>query len=131
MRIEEAVETAGKVIDLAGVAVIVVGILLTTVVFLMRLRGRPGQDIYRRYRQGIGRSILLGLEFLVAGDIIRTVAVSPTFDSVGILAAIVAIRTFLSMSLEVELEGRWPWRRDRRVAPDGQASPGEQPAQGG
>lgn len=55
-----------------------------------------------------------GSEFLVAGDIIRTVAVSPTFEGVGVLAAIVAIRTFLSMSLEVELGGRWPWNRERR-----------------
>ncbi len=72
---------------------------------------------YHRYRQDVGRAILLGLEFLVAGDIISTVAVSPTFTSVGVLAGIVAIRTFLSFSLEVELEGRWPWQRARQPAP--------------
>ncbi|HEU0087909.1 MAG TPA: DUF1622 domain-containing protein [Pseudonocardiaceae bacterium] len=114
MRLEEIVETVGKVIDLVGVAVIVLGILITTVLFITRLHGRPGRDDYRGYRQGIGRTILLGLEFLVAGDIIRTVAVSPTFGGVGVLGAIVAIRTFLSMSLEVELEGRWPWQSSRR-----------------
>ncbi len=86
-------------------------------IWATELRGRPGREDYRRYRQGIGRAILLGLELLVAGDIIRTVAVSPTYQSVGILAAIVAIRTFLSMSLEVELEGRWPWDRERRGRP--------------
>jgi len=62
------------------------------------------------YRRGLGRSILLGLELLVAGDIIRTVAIDPTFTSVGVLAVIVAVRTFLSWSLEVELQGRWPWQ---------------------
>ncbi|MGH4010249.1 MAG: DUF1622 domain-containing protein [Pseudonocardiaceae bacterium] len=78
------------------------------------MQGRPGREDYRRYRQGIGRAILLGLEFLVVGDIIHTVAVSPTFESVGVLATIVAIRTFLSMSLEVELAGRWPCNRELR-----------------
>ncbi len=114
INVEEIVKLVGTAVDLAGVAVIVVGVLIATAIFLARLQGRPGREDYRRYRQGIGRAILLGLEFLVAGDIIRTVAVSPTFHSVGVLAAIVAIRTFLSMSLEVELEGRWPWNQDRR-----------------
>ncbi len=113
MSFKEGVDLVGQAVDLAGVAVIVGGILVTTAIFFMRLKGRPGREDYRRYRQGIGRAILLGLEFLVAGDIIRTVAVSPTFGSLGILAAIVGIRTFLSMSLEVELEGRWPWDRNR------------------
>ena len=105
----------GTAVDLVGVAVIVVGIVVASVIFAAGLQGRPSREDYRRYRQGIGRAILLGLEFLVAGDIIRTVAVSPTFQSVGVLAAIVAIRTFLSMSLEVELEGRWPWDPQRRT----------------
>lgn len=113
----------GTAVDVAGVAVIVVGVLVASGIFVARLQGRPGREDYRRYRQGIGRAILLGLEFLVAGDIIRTVAVSPTFHSVGILAAIVAIRTFLSMSLEVELEGRWPWDHARR------SSSGREPEQ--
>lgn len=60
---------------------------------------------------GLGRAILLGLEFLVAGDIIRTVAISPTISSVGVLAVIVLIRTVLSATLTVEIEGRWPWQR--------------------
>ncbi|MFN2494853.1 MAG: DUF1622 domain-containing protein [Pseudonocardiaceae bacterium] len=114
MNVADIIEAVGKVIDVLGVGVIVVGILVTTVIFFTQLDGRPGREDYRRYRQGIGRTILLGLEFLVAGDIIRTVAVSPTFGSVGVLGAIVAIRTFLSMSLEVELQGRWPWQQDRQ-----------------
>ena len=95
-----------------GVAVVVAGLLVATVAFFGRLRSGSASagDTYRAYRQAIGRAILLGLEFLVAADIIRTVAVSPTFTSAGVLAVIVVIRTFLSMSLEVELEGRWPWQ---------------------
>lgn len=84
------------------------GILFATWLFLRR---RHADDAYRSYRQRIGRAILLGLEVLVAADIIRTVAVSPTFESVGVLAIIVAIRTFLSFTLELELSGRWPWQR--------------------
>jgi uncharacterized membrane protein len=63
------------------------------------------------FRQRLGRAILLGLELLVAADIIRTVAVTPTVESVAVLAGIVLVRTFLSFSLEVELTGRWPWNR--------------------
>ena len=63
------------------------------------------------FRSSLGRAILLGLEFLVAADIINTVAVTPTLLSVAVLAGIVIIRTFLSFSLEVEIEGRWPWQR--------------------
>ena len=67
--------------------------------------------VYRSYRQLLGRSILLGRELLVAADIIRTVAVTPSFESVGVLAIIVLIRTFLSFSLELEITGRWPWQK--------------------
>jgi len=106
---KDSVETVGKVIDGVGVAALVLGILLATA---MTLRGpESGGDAYRLYRQRLGRAILLGLELLVAADIIRTVAVTPTFESAGVLAIIVVIRTFLSFSLEVELEGHWPWSR--------------------
>ncbi|MGI5267947.1 DUF1622 domain-containing protein [Nonomuraea sp. CA-218870] len=105
------IEAAGEAIDLAGVAVIVIGALVTTVIFGYRLlQRRSVQEPYQKYRRGLGRAILLGLEFLVAADIIRTVAVSPTFAGVGVLAVIVLVRTILSFSLEVELEGRWPWQ---------------------
>lgn len=107
------VKDVGVAVDVAGVVVIVCGALVATGVFAGRLRDdRAGfAATYRLYRQGLGRAILLGLEFLVAGDIIRSVAVSPTFASVGVLAVIVLVRTLLSFSLEVELEGRWPWQR--------------------
>jgi uncharacterized membrane protein len=108
---KEIIERVGEAIDIAGVLIIGIGFVAATVVFGYRYwRQRNVVDVYRPYRQSIGRAILLGLEFLVGGDIIRTVAVSPTFRSVGVLALIVAVRTFLSFSLEVELEGRWPWQ---------------------
>lgn len=110
MSFQEVIELFGKAVDGGGVAIVVVGILAATVLAArMVLRGRAGA--YESYRRLLGRSILLGLEFLVAADIIRTVAVTPTFRSVGVLAVIVAIRTFLSFSLELEITGRWPWQK--------------------
>ncbi len=115
MPFEEAVELVGQVVEAVGIGVIVLGAALATGRFLLHLRGRePWQRTYRIYRRGVGQSILLGLEFLVAGDIIRTVVIEPTFRSVGILAVIIAIRTFLSLELELEIEGRWPWQRATR-----------------
>ncbi|HEX5983947.1 MAG TPA: DUF1622 domain-containing protein [Solirubrobacterales bacterium] len=114
----DTVEQVGKAIDWAGVAVIVIGLLLATVLFVRHaFERRRFDESYRLYRQRVGKAILLGLEFLVAADIIRTVAVSPTFRSVGVLAVIVLVRTFLSFTLEVELEGRWPWQRRSRSEP--------------
>lgn len=114
MLAEGVFRTIGTLLDAAGVAVIAVGALLATGHLGLRyLRGRERAGAYQAYRQSLGRAVLLGLEFLVAGDIVRTVAVSPTFESLGGLAIIVAIRTFLSVSLEVELDGRWPWQVNR------------------
>jgi uncharacterized membrane protein len=110
-KFKDAVEAVAQLIDVAGVTVIVVGLVVASAVFLSRaVRSKNGDQAYRTYRQQVGRAILLGLEFLVAADIIRTVAVAPTFRGVGVLAVIVAVRTFLSFTLEVELEGRWPWQ---------------------
>lgn len=114
MRAEDVFRGIGTLLDAAGVAVIALGALVATSRLGLRfLRRRERTGAYQSYRQGLGRAVLLGLEFLVAGDIVRTVAVSPTFASLGGLAIIVAIRTFLSVSLEVELEGRWPWQASR------------------
>lgn len=111
MDIRHAVEVVGLAVDAAGVGIIVVSIGVAGVSFVAGLsRDQPFDATYRGLRQSIGRGILLGLEVLVAGDIIRTVAIAPTFAGVGVLALIVAIRTFLSFSLEVELTGRWPWQ---------------------
>ncbi|GAA1134024.1 DUF1622 domain-containing protein [Citricoccus alkalitolerans] len=113
MEFQSAMEAVGKAVDIAGVVAIVLGITVSTLVAAgALLRRRPEQGgIYHRYRRSLGRSILLGLELLVAADIIRTVAIEPTFDSVGVLALIVLIRTFLSFSLELEITGRWPWQK--------------------
>ena len=127
MPTKEIIERIGALLDLAGVLVIAVGVAIASGTFVYRYwRTRRLTDVYPPYRQGVGRAILLGLEFLVGGDIIRTVAVSPTFRSVGVLALIVVVRTFLSFSLEVELEGRWPWQSKaaRTTATIGAPGPG-------
>lgn len=111
MRLTEVIEIAGRLMEGVGVAVIVIGALVATVQYLVQWQRRvPGEVMYKAFRVGLARPILLGLEFLVAGDIIRTVAIEPTLTNVGVLAAIVAIRTVLSFSLQVEIEGRWPWQ---------------------
>jgi uncharacterized membrane protein len=109
----EVIETVGKTIDAVGVAVIAVGALISAAGVISRLRTKTG-DVYRVFRQQLGRSILLGLEFLVAADIIRTVAVTPDARSVAVLAGIVLIRTFRSFSLELEVTGYWPWQKNRQ-----------------
>ena len=97
-------------IEAAGVLVIVVGALVAALNFTRDMRA---PDAYGRLRATLGRAILLGLELLVAADIIDTVAIEPSVDSLVVLAGIILIRTFLSLSLEVEIEGRWPWRRGK------------------
>ncbi len=100
-----------KGIEIVGICIIVVGAAMASAVFLREwIRQQTFLEAYRRYRERLGQAILLGLEFLVAADIIGTVAVDPTFRNVGILGAIVTIRTFLSFALEVEIQGRWPWQ---------------------
>ena len=105
----KTVEAVGIVTDGVGVFVIIAGLFFAGVRFLRNCRRRS--DAYRQLRHDIGYGILLGLELLVAADIIRTVAVAPTLENVSVLGLIVLIRTFLSISLQVELEGRWPWQR--------------------
>src|SRR4051812_38060423 len=104
------IEGAGKLVDVAGVAAIVLGCGWVALVAAARLIHRETGD-YVQFRQQLGQAILLGLELLVAADIIRTVAVTPTLESVAVLGVIVLVRTFLSFSLEVELTGSWPWQR--------------------
>jgi uncharacterized membrane protein len=118
---KEAIEFVGECIDVAGVAVIVVGAAvaawrcaLTLRAGILRAespRAVPPAGPYQSFRHDLGRAILLGLEFLVAADIIRTVAVAPTLEGVLVLALVVFVRTLLSFSLQVELEGTWPWAR--------------------
>jgi uncharacterized membrane protein len=100
-------------IEAAGVGAIVVAAVVATLVFLLGgLQSGDWQGALRRYRANLGRGILLGLELLVAADIIGTVAVTPSVANLAVLGGIVLIRTFLSFSLEVEIEGRWPWARE-------------------
>lgn len=122
MDFQHIIETVGRFLDFAGVAVMVVGAVVSLPMAARGFQPRhrpPGSEplsVYRSYRQLLGRSILLGLELLVAADIIRTVAVTPTFESVGVLAIIVLIRTFLSFSLELEITGKWPWQKQAAEA---------------
>lgn len=108
MTFDDAAGVAGAALEAVGVAVIVAGTAAVLVRYVAECRHA---DAYRALRRRLGRVILVGLEVLVAGDIVRTVAIEPTMRSVGLLAAIVAIRTFLSTAIEVEIDGRWPWRR--------------------
>jgi uncharacterized membrane protein len=101
-----------KIVELSGIGIIAIGAFGTLAIFLVAFAKRENRDeAVANFRSSLGRAILLGLEFLVAADIINTVAVTPTLLSVAVLAGIVIIRTFLSFSLEVEIEGRWPWQR--------------------
>ena len=120
-RFRSFVEIAGAALDAAGVLVVVGGAVVATARLLVqRLRGIG--EYYRGFRQDLGRAIVLGLEFLIAGDIIRTVVVAPTMQNVLVLGLIVLIRTFLSLSLQLEIEGKLPWSRNaqptKRVPPN-------------
>lgn len=107
-----ALRVTTRLIEIGGIAIIVIGLLAGTLAYLREMVPRgTGIRAYSDYRSRVGRAILLGLEFLVAADIINTVAIEPSLESLGILAGIVLIRTFLSFSLEVEIDGKWPWQR--------------------
>ena len=101
-----------RIIELLGVGIIAAGAAVTLAMFLIRLARREDRmETYGHFRTEFGRAILLGLEFLVAADIINTITVDLTLESIASLALIVLIRTFLSWSIELEIEGRWPWQR--------------------
>lgn len=112
MEINKLAVEAGKIFELIGIAVLIVGALLACMAFVARLaQRRPFRDAYHELRADLGRAILLGLEFLVIADIIGTVAVEPTLHNLAVLAVIVTIRTLLSFALELEVSGRWPWQK--------------------
>jgi len=114
MRYEELMENVVKAFEVAGVVVLAVGSILALVDATAELRRGDRQSAYQRARRGVGRSILLGLEVLIIADIIMTITIDPTVESALSLGLIVLVRTFLSFSLEVELEGALPWRREQR-----------------
>jgi uncharacterized membrane protein len=115
--IKNLIETVGLCIDIAGVVIIAGGTvyLLVKAVIIEFSNSKEKSFLrFEEYRKHLGRIILTGLEFMVAGDLIRTVAVEPTITNVGVLAAIVAIRTFLSFSLEIEMTGKLPWTKNKK-----------------
>lgn len=123
---ESWVHLAASAVEIVGTAIIVIGAFGSLGLFLFGLARRASSrsQLVAAFRSALGRSILLGLEFLVAADIINTVAVEPTLHSLTVLAGIVLIRTFLSFSLEVEIDGRWPWQK-RPEGPGRRASANE------
>jgi uncharacterized membrane protein len=117
MRFTEVIEHAAQGFDAIGVTVLVVGLVWSLVVAARMWRAAGGRRGYRALRETFGGVLLLGLEILVAADLIRTVAVTPTLESVAVLGLIVVIRTFLSFSLQVEIDGTVPWRRALTTGP--------------
>ena len=105
------IEWIAHSLEVAGVLIILGGVILATLWFLREARNSNWRDSYERYRANLGRGILLGLELLVGADIIWTITAPLTFESVGLLGIVVLIRTLLSFSLETEIEGCWPWQR--------------------
>ena len=120
--IHHVIEAAALLIELLAVAVIIAAVLVLaikrgTVRYLFQVHA-PGS--YENYKHQLGKALLLGLELLVAADVVRTVALEPTLKNVAMLGLLVVIRTFLSWSLSVEMEGRWPWQsRTTTSAPSG------------
>jgi uncharacterized membrane protein len=108
---EEVMEDVVRGFELAGVAILAIGSVVAGVRFLLGLAGPGRSKAYERVRTDIGRAILLGLEVLIIADIVQTITLDPTIEGAIGLGVIVLVRTFLSFSLEIELEGVVPWRR--------------------
>lgn len=110
---ETAMQWIIRILEAGGAAVIFVGSIVATMAYLRMVLARVDPDErFRSFRTSLARSILLGLEFLVAADIVRTVTIDFSLDSLAVLAVLVLIRTFLSFALETEIEGHWPWQRE-------------------
>lgn len=102
-----------EVLDITAFAVILIAVAISTAVFIVRVARTGFLANYRDYRANLGRGILIGLEILIAADILKSVVVDPTLQGIAVLGGIVAIRTFLSISLDVEINGHWPWQTTR------------------
>ena len=118
MNLIEIIRSVSDVMDALGVAVVSLGVLWGLIGFAKDLITQTAEIAYKTFRIQIVRSLILGLEVLVAGDVIRTVAISPSLTSVAVLGAIVLIRCFLSWSLTLEIDGRWPWQAPRPGSSD-------------
>lgn len=114
MNFSEIISAVGYGIEVCGIIVVIIGSISSSLIFLRSYKKLEEGIAYHTYRRQLGRSILLGLEFLIAGDIIRTVVVENTVQNVSILAFIIIMRTFLSVTLHLEVEGRWPWQSEKR-----------------
>ena len=111
MTVNEVIEPVGHVVECLGLAVIAFKVAVALTVYALALiRDADRATAYATVRRDVGQGVLLGLEVLVAGDIIRTVAVNPSLTSVAVLGAIVVIRTFLSVAIDTEINGHWPWK---------------------
>lgn len=113
MQFTQVMSLAGYAIEAVGVFIIVLGSCICSAVFVRTFRQLPEGVAYRTYRRQLGRSIILGLEFLIAGDIIQTVVVADTLENIAVLGLIILIRSFLSVTLHLEVEGRWPWEAEK------------------
>ena len=118
MQFTDVISLAGYGIESVGVLVVLIGSAIASITYLRTFRRQPEGAAYRTFRRQLGRSIILGLEFLIAGDIIRTVIVADTLENIAILGLIILIRTFLSVTLHLEVEGRWPWQPERPESRD-------------
>jgi uncharacterized membrane protein len=119
MTFQETMDGIAKGVEATGVAIIVVGATIALTRAGLELLGKADANVvYRKTRSFLGRSILLGLEVLVAADLIRTVAVDPSLENVGVLGLIVLIRTFLSFSLDIEIDGKLPWKPRPGLPPE-------------
>lgn len=112
--IRPAAEACAATLEIMGIVIITLSALYAAALAVIQMfKSNETEEKYREVRQRLGRGILLGLEFLVGGDIIHTVAVELTLHTLGVLSIVVLIRTFLSFTLEVELTGRWPWQKQQ------------------
>lgn len=113
--LREAFETIGLAVEALGVLAVLVAAAFALAAYLAALfRRRPGEDPYPHFRRRLGRGILIGLELMIAGDIIRTVVVTPSLPALAALAIVVLLRILLAWTLFLETEGRWPWQREER-----------------
>ncbi len=116
MNFSEIISAIGYSIEAFGVLVVLLGSIFSTYTYLKTFKRLEEGEAYHTYKRQLGRSIMLGLEFLIAGDIIRTVVVENTLQNVSILALIILMRTFLNITLFLEVEGRWPWQSEKTKA---------------